>query len=55
MDSDDEIMFHQMMEEQTALEMDDQENEEVIRILMAMVQAEESRTQTRWIYAWEKG
>ena len=42
MDSDDEIMFHQMMEEQTALEMDDQENEEVIRILVAMVQAEEA-------------
>ena len=35
MDSDDEMMFHQMTEEMTALQMDDQENEEVIRILVA--------------------
>ena len=30
MDIDDEMMFHQMTEEMSALEMDDQENEEVI-------------------------
>ena len=41
MDSDDEMMFHQMTEEMTALQMDDQENEEVIRILVAAVEEEE--------------
>ena len=42
MDSDDEMMFHQMTEEMSALEMDDQENEEVIRILVAVVEEEEA-------------
>ena len=42
MDSDDEIMFHQMTEEMTALEMGDQENDEVIRILVVLVQEEEA-------------
>ena len=42
MDSDDEMMFCEMTEEMSALEMDDQENEEVIRILVAAVGEEEA-------------
>ena len=40
MDSDNEMMFHQMTEEMSTLEMDDQENEEVIRIVPAAVEEE---------------
>ena len=42
MESDDEMMFHQMTEEMSTLEMDDQENEELIRILVAAVEEEEA-------------
>ena len=42
MDSDDEMMFHQMTEELTALQVDDEENETVIRILVAAVEEEEA-------------
>ena len=40
MDSGDEMMFHQMTEEMNALQMDDQENDEVICILVAAVEEE---------------
>ena len=44
MNSDDEMMFHQMTEEMSALEMDDRENEEVIRILVAAVEEEDAES-----------
>ena len=42
MDSDDEMMFHQITEDMSTLELDDQENEEVVRILVAAVEEEET-------------
>ena len=42
MDSDDEMIFHQMTEEMTALQMDDEENEVVIRIFVVAVEEDEA-------------
>ena len=36
MDSDDELMFHYMVEEEANFVLDDEENQEVIRVLLAV-------------------
>ena len=42
MDSDDELMFHQMVEEETNFALDDEENQEVIRVLLAAAEGEKA-------------